>query len=532
MKRVGEHSAASLLWLVALAVFVPVAGLFINGDLFTLRSVLLPLMWCVVLLVPYVVWERRWMYAAAASVVFADGFVNLFHWAVLRCPLNASSIFVLLNTNGAEASEFMAVKATPLLLLYVPYVVLFVMVLRQQPRMGLKSRAGKVAWGLVWAAVLLFFADNMMHQRFLRLAVPDVARAVISYQSEAQSFQRLRSRDLYDVEATMTCGDSTLVVVVVGESCNRNHMSIYGYERETTPRLARREGLMVFRNVVSAHPNTLRSVLSMFSESNIDHPMSVDSSIHLFDVLHASPYRSYWLSNQSPIGVWDNGVTSLAQHADERVYVNVNANTSKESTMIKSLDERLLAPFANVLGCEDKHRIVFLHLMGSHTQYSKRYSDDYARYPDRGDKRTRMVNTYDNAVLYNDFVVDSMLTMLSAYSERHPQVRVTALYVSDHGENVYDEGDYAGHDYSDHIPHANVEIPFMIWMSASQQAYALEHYPELFRRTDTPYMTDDLYHTIIDLCNIATPSLDVRRSFVSNDYDAERKRVLEDGEEY
>jgi heptose-I-phosphate ethanolaminephosphotransferase len=167
--------------------------------------------------------------------------------------------------------------------------------------------------------------------------------------------------------------------------------------------------------------------------------------------------------------------------------------------------------------------------MGNHTQYSKRYPSDFAQYEDKGDKRTRTVNTYDNSVLYNDFIVDSIFSMLNTYSHTHNKIRISALYFSDHGENVYDKGDYAGHDYSDHIPNANVEIPFIIWLSPSQREYTAIHYPQLAERQHTPYMIDDLFHTLINISGIATPCFDKTRSFINPTYDSTRVRTLENG---
>lgn len=527
-----SNSLLNILWLIALVLFTPVTGLILNSDVFSARSILLLLMWGVVLLVPYVLTRRKWLYVTAASLLFADGLINLFHWIVLKCPLNASSIFVFLNTNWSEASEFMAIKMTPLLLLFIPYIALFIFTIRHIPLLSFKAKGEIIVWSALWLFVAVFFADNIIHQRFLRLAVPDVERAFVSFFEESKEYKNLKTRALHNIDTKLTTNDSNLVVVIIGESCNRNHLSLYGYKRPTTPRLQAINDILVFDNVISANSNTLRSVMNFLTESNIDHPLPLDTCIHIFDILHSSPYKSFWLSNQSPIGLWDNGVTSLAQNADVKEFVNITANSSKESTMTVSLDQRLFEPLKSALTDTAKHRFVFLHLMGNHTQYSKRYPADFALYEDKGDKRTRAINTYDNAVLYNDFIVDSILSMLKRYSQSHIGVRISAIYFSDHGENVYDEGDYAGHDYSDRIPKANVEIPFIMWFSPSQREYTTTHHPQLAERQHTPYMIDDLFHTLIDLSGITTTCFDKTRSFINNEYDSTRLRLLEDGTPY
>ena len=321
----------NLLWLIALVLFTPIVGMMLNYDVFKFRSMLLLLIWMVLLLIPYVLTRKKWFYITAASLLFADGFVNLFHWIVLKCPLNASSIFVFLNTNFNEASEYMAIKMTALLLLFIPFIALFILTLKNIPQLPFKSKSEIIVWSALWLIVAVFVTDNSIHKRFLRLAVPDVERAVISFVKESEEYRKLKKPNLFKVDAALTTDDPTLVVVVIGESSNRNHLSLYGYGRETTPRLQARQDILVFDNVVSANSNTLYSVMNFLTENNVEQHRSLDSCIHIFDVLHSTPYKSYWISNQSPIGLWENGVTNLVQNADVKTFVNVSSNSSMVS---------------------------------------------------------------------------------------------------------------------------------------------------------------------------------------------------------
>ena len=512
-----------VLWLLATVLYTPMVAMCLNFEVFVPRIILILLTWTILLLVPYVIFRKKFLYVIAATLLFADGFINLFHWIILKCPLNASSIFVFMNTNFSEASEFMTVKLTPFLLLLIPLILLFIKTLRSIPDFSFKTKTEKIIWSALWIYMVVFFAENIINNRFVRLAVPDVERAFVSFFDESRAFKALKTRELYDLNAEMTTNDSTLVVMIIGESCNRNHMSVYGYERETTPRLKSRDDIMVFDNVISANSSTLNSVMNFLTERNIENPLPIDSCIHIFDVFHSSPYKSFWISNQSPIGLWDNGVTNLAQNADVVRFVNVMASSSMESTTMKSFDEHLIEPLNIAIDDEAKNKVVFLQLIGSHTSYNKRYPSDYEVFKGASDNKQAVIDAYDNTILYNDFVIDSIFSLLKDYSQQHPDVRVSALYFSDHGENVFDEGEYAGHDYSDKIPHANVEIPFIFWFS--QQP---DYYPE----SSTPYMIDDLFHTIIDLGGINTECFEPRRSFINSNYDASRERLLEDKKLY
>ena len=523
-----EKDNRNVVWLLAMVLYTPIVAMCLNFEVFVPRMILILLAWTIFLLIPYVIFQKKVLYKITASLLFADGFINLFHWIVLKCPLNASSIFVFMNTNFSEASEFMTIKMTPLLLLLIPFIFLFVMTLRKTPVLSFKKRVEKIIWSMLWAFSIIFFADNIIHDRFVRLSVPDVEKAFISFFKESSAYKKLKTRDLYDLDAEIATNDSTLVVMIIGESCNRNHMSVYGYDRETTPRLSSRDDIFAFDNVISANSSTLNSVMNFLTVRNIENPLPIDSCIHIFDVMHSARYKSFWLSNQSPIGLWDNGVTSLAENADVVKFVNVTASSSMESTQMKSFDEYLIEPLGIAVKNDSKNKIVFVHLMGSHTSYNKRYPIDFEVFKNSVDNKSKIVDAYDNAIVYNDFVIDSIFSLLKTYSQFHPNVRVSALYFSDHGENVYDEGEYAGHDYSGNIPYANVEIPFIFWFSQSQIENLEDKYGFLEKDLSTPYEIDDLFHTIIDLSDISTACFDECRSFVNSHYDASRKRLLED----
>lgn len=511
-----------VLWLIAMVMYVPAVAMCLNYEVFVARIIPILLSWMILLLVPYVLLKRKYLYVIAASILFLDGFINLFHWIILKCPLNASSIFVFMNTNFSEASEFMTIKMTPLLLLMIPHIFLFVMTLRYVPKFSLKTKTEIIVWSVLWIYMITFFADNIINSRFVRLAVPDVERAFVSFFKESKSYKALRHRPLYDLDAEIATNDSTLVVMIIGESCNRNHMSLYGYKRETSPLLSKRDDIIAFDNVISCNSSTLQSIMNILTENNIEDAKPVDSCIHIFDVFHSTTYKTYWLSNQSPIGLWDNGVTSLAQNADNTVFVNLTASSSMESTQMASFDGNLFEPFENVLADKAKNKLVLIHLIGSHTQYNKRYPTDFEKFKGADDYEQRIIDNYDNTILYNDFVIDRFFTILDSYSEKHPEIRISAIYFSDHGENVYDEGKYAGHDYSGDIPHANVEIPFVFWSSTDL--------PDIDKHT--PYMIDDLFHTIIDLADVKTDCFDERRSFVNPNYNSSRQRVLENRKLY
>src|SRR5690554_4159534 len=101
-----------------------------------------------------------------------------------------------------------------------------------------------------------------------------------------------------------------------------------------------------------------------------------------------------------------------------------------------------------------------------------------------------------------------------------------------HGENIYDEGGNLGHDYAGKLPKSNVEIPFVIWGSDHYRKNNSAMLDLMRTRKSTPYVTDHLFHTLIDLAKINSAVFVPEKSLVNSRFDSTRKRILEDGFDY
>ena len=120
-------------------------------------------------------------------------------------------------------------------------------------------------------------------------------------------------------------------------------------------------------------------------------------------------------------------------------------------------------------------------------------------------------NSYDNAVLYNDFVVSSLIEQFSATKPNG-----FLLYLSDHGEAVFDSptGNVLGR--SEGPPTAPMyTIPFMLWTSPQWQANNAADYRAALSR---PYSSSNLIHTWADLAGLNFTELDTSKSLVSADF--------------
>jgi heptose-I-phosphate ethanolaminephosphotransferase len=222
----------------------------------------------------------------------------------------------------------------------------------------------------------------------------------------------------------------------------------------------------------------------------------------------------------------------MAQTAENVKFVNLSSNSSFESILKSSYDELLLPELSKILEANSSQNLfITIHLMGSHAAYSKRYPPNFEHFKNATDKNQKIINHYDNSIQYTDYVLDSMINILNYFSSKSNAI-ASFLYCSDHGDNVFDYNNTAGHDYAGYLPDCIVEIPFIIWLSDSYKNKYPNKTNQILNNKDLPFMNDDLFHVILDLQNIETQYFNSSKSVINPNYKVPKKRILEDGREY
>ncbi len=89
------------------------------------------------------------------------------------------------------------------------------------------------------------------------------------------------------------------------------------------------------------------------------------------------------------------------------------------NTRLHTFDNGLLADYDNKLKAENKeNNLIIFHLIGSHVSYNRRYpksrkhfkaADYEQKRPELTKQRRYMLAHYDNAILYNDSIVDQIV---------------------------------------------------------------------------------------------------------------------------
>ena len=117
-----------------------------------------------------------------------------------------------------------------------------------------------------------------------------------------------------------------------------------------------------------------------------------------------------------------------------------------------------------------------------------------------------MVNTYDNTILYNDYVLNEFIEKLKTYEDKY---NVAMVYVSDHGESLGEKGLYLHGVPYILAPKEQTEIPLLAWIS-NQYAEANNIDKTCVKnRAKTGIFThDNIFHSLLGLYGVKTTAKD------------------------
>ncbi|GLI92931.1 phosphoethanolamine transferase [Methylocystis echinoides] len=381
---------------------------------------------------------------------------------------------------------------------------------------------------VVAAAISLVAAGStreFLRRNSLYFAVATSVAEVMSTKREViETIQRFKTLKAVGVRSADP--EPRVHVLVLGESASRSHMSLYGYDRETNPLLSGiKDRLHIASDVCSSRGATAPALQELMSFAQHDDKKPLFSQPNILETLKAAGYRTYWLSNQQTSGSLATWASIFSHAANTAVFVNSMGGTDDVSHMdSRSYDEKLFAPFEAALADPDERKFILVHLMGSHAAYELRYPPSYARFSpsapapeekssllDFWRKKAADRDTYDNSMLYNDYVLRTLIAKAEAHGVD------TLTYVSDHGESLGENGALVGHADGPG-PRQVYEIPLFFHLGDKFAAQRPETAERVKAALDRPFQTDRLSHSLLDLYAIEAPQRHPEWSLFAPDF--------------
>lgn len=336
-------------------------------------------------------------------------------------------------------------------------------------------------------------------------------------------------RDTAYSESTHEC---PLIVLIIGESFSKYHTALYNNrELPTNPRLEQLKAdgyLVTYTDVVTTSnltSNVMRNMFSMWDENY------TDSWTHhtLFPaIFRKAGYCVWYLTNQFAINssdVWNGigGTIFNKPELSECLFDWRNEN-------LKQYDNEILDMLPDTSQLFDHPTLLIVHLMGQHVSYRSRYPEEFDRFKADdvqnelgGAKGKQIIAEYANATLYNDFVVSNIWNIVKGHD-------AIGIYLSDHGEEVYDWRDF--HERTDEnqispdVAKYQFEIPFMFLMS---DEFIRKHGDIAGRIRDfrnRPLINSKIKHTLIRLAGISTPEYKPTDDILSDEFDINAPRYI------
>lgn len=449
-------------------------------------------------------------------------FIESVFFYIFNTVFTASAVFILIETNLSEAGEFLKFYLDfPILLFFLIMLGLVFIYIRIPKKHIFKPRSLSIrllCFGLFLGVLVLLKYSGLIVQNFPYLVIKSTGEYVQEKKKMGQTNIDQPTGHFEEVIHNSPDGKS-LYVLILGESTSRNHLGIYGYPRNTTPRLsALQDELLVYKNVISPHTYTIESL----KQSLTLHAFKNREESSIVQLMNQAGFKTFWFSNQQPIGPFDSMVTEMAQAADVLEFSNSNRHARNTP-----YDGVLLDYFEKALGDPAKKKFIVLHLLGTHLDYENRYPKNAVVFTDTppgkftDETASITINHYDNAVHYIDGLIAEVIK-----KTREEHLSSYVLYLSDHGEEVYQSRYFAGHTLSKATKNM-FDIPFVLWRSKIFK----ENNPIFEENLNAPFVTDDFLQSLADLSQIDFKGIQKEKSIFSENFHP-KKRIVGEGVDY
>lgn len=280
------------------------------------------------------------------------------------------------------------------------------------------------------------------------------------------------------------------LVLVIAESLRRDHMSVYGFERDTTPFLKKFSSesgseFIVFKKAYSNASSTLISLPSILTgASPIQSAADTHSYPLLWEYAKKADMHTFYITSHSL--AWNN---LRGFFSNSGIDFQFSRETSGQPIFndIGIDDRKTLAAFdAHIreISKENKKFAGLLHLNTNHFPFLVPSSSTIWRGADVHDM-------YDNSVYHFDKLIESMFQTLKDTNNLENTV---VIITSDHGESLL-EHNYLGHIESYYLE--TVSIPMMVYLPKSIQSN--NSLATIKANANKNTMNLDIIPTVIDL---------------------------------
>lgn len=472
----------------------------------------------------------NWKWTAkpiAIAFVFIGGFAS---YAVntLGVLITSDQVQNLMQTDIAEARDTWSwhLVLWTLGMTVLPIIAILMLKLKSEPIVRLvvkKVVASIVSLVLVGGLLFVFYVDFaaiFRENRDLKgmISPQNMIASFASYYKKKAPKEKL-ALVTYGEDAVMQKANGSalpkLMVLVVGETARAENFSLNGYTKNTNPKLSKQD-LLNFSQVSSCGTATAISVPCMFSgmpREDYDEQLASHRE-GLLDIAKRAGYQVTWIDNNS-------GCKGACDRVEQfKIPEPLQQKWCQDAECFDDiLIESLKAYLTTIPKDDTRPRLIVLHQMGSHgPAYYKRVPEAFKVFKPtcdtnaiQGCTRDALLNSYDNTLLYTDYVLDSLIETL----KNTTQYETGLWYLSDHGESTGESGMYLhGAPYAI-APTQQTHVPMLMWFSDLWKKQATEQIKCLAKQNKNQLSQDNLFPTMLSLLNVRTRVIDPKNDMLA-----------------
>ena len=434
------------------------------------------------------------LYLFGESVIAVDMFLNL------------------TSSNASEASELLGNIFLVIVCVFffytLPTLWLATRSIRMKDRLTavFRKRWAFRSLGLFGVGVLLCFLPSWQKHSFsLKNDVYPVNALYNLYfaitKSNKNANYSISSADFRfnSVRTGQADGKREIYVLVVGETSRAMEWSLYGYERNTTPRMEGLDGLVHFTDVVTQSNNTHKSVPIILSAASAENYGVIYDEKSIVTAFKEAGFHTAFFSNQLPNHSF---IDFLGMEADDWKFIKKDAPKGANIS-----DDELLFLVEKELKAGHQKLFIVLHAYGSHFNYKERYPESMSVFkPDnltdaKYENKEYLMNAYDNTIRYTDGFLASLITLLQKTNSFSAM-----LYTSDHGEDIFDDNRKLFLHASPVPSYYQLHVPFLIWLSKTYREKNVEVHEAILQNREKPVAGNaSVFHTMLNLAGVQTP---------------------------
>ena len=497
------------------------------------------------LFIPALFLKLRWYFLFESIFMliapFEIGYVLLFKSIATEGYI--SSVF---NTSWHEAAELLLSIKWQCLLFLCIWVTYYMVVFKKIQNNFLFTRKASIAIGLLFIVfnVMLFGAMYMLEYRHnksetrMDLVVDNFASkyrktypcsmiSILGHKYQAKLFiddmQKNTASFSFHAKQRTTLPEREIYLLVIGESARYGNFSINGYARETSPRLAQKQGLLSYNDVYSVSNVTEYLLPLLLSRATPLDPQRAYREKSVVDAFQECGFHTAWIANQSIVYPY---IKHIAEVVDDSYFTlsDFDSENNHDAVLLQYVD--------STLNKDQQKTLIIIHTLGSHFRYNFRYPKEFEKFkPALGNikdysfisesNKEILINSYDNTIFYTDFILSEIIRKVE-----EKQAISAVLYISDHAENLYDDRLAKVMHGSKNPPVKEIHVPFFIWTSSLYQSIHSRQQMALERSVDKKISSSNIFHTLLDIANISYPEEALEKSIASDAFKEDSIRYV------